>query len=276
MHTEKSQEELQKPYQHPSWVETKARAGQFGAPVFFDDEYEQQDEPFSSEKGKTETNPLEQEINQEKEQEEEKKEINLQNKADDDNKNETVESISIVNNSEPLPQPKEPIKKKIVQKPEKKIISTPTKKQNYSAPAVSKPPLTLAQLTQGFLNQRKQDSGTHSISMLGKQGLATDEQLKYERYLQKIGWCIQNSFEINRPRFPSLSQNTTFKIFFAIARSGNLQQLAIHQSSGNMHVDQCVLFVFRDASTSFPPIPNYLPDDPLNIMYTFTIFVGPY
>lgn len=266
---EKNQEKSQKPYQHPCWVETKARPGNFGAPVFFDDEYEEQNEPLE-EKKQTNDNNFLQEI---KEKESQENIQNLPTPPSHENK-EIATNTSIIDPSPPLSQQKIYVSPK----KEKKIISPPKQyDKNYSPSTPSiKPSLTLAQLTQGFLHQRKQDSGTHSISMIGKQGLATDEQLKYERYLQKISWCIQNSFEINRSRFPSLSQTVTFKIFFAIARNGSVSQLALHQSSGNIHIDQCVLFVLREASTSFPPMPSYLPDDPLNIRYTFTIFVTPY
>lgn len=266
---QENQEKPEKQHKHPSWVETKARAGSFGAPVFFDDNHEE-DELTLEQKNHLAKDDFEEEILSKKEPLEKK---SIQDHNQFNSKKEASEKVTAIKNYAPPAQSKIMSPKKYVNKPISPVTHYNQDNRPLTAP---RPPLTLAQLTQGFLHQRKQDSGTHSISMLGKEGLATDEQLKYERYLQKISWCIQNSFEINRSRFPSLSQNVTFKIFFAIARNGNLQQLAIHQSSGSIHIDQCVLFVFRDASTSFPPMPNYLPDDPLNIMYTFSIIVTPY
>jgi hypothetical protein len=152
---------------------------------------------------------------------------------------------------------------------------TPSSSANRSSNAFSKapakenalkPPITLAQLTQGFLHHRKEQSGSYGISMLGmKRGIPSEEQMRYERYLQKLVWCLQNSFNINRYKQPAISSDVPVHVFFSLDRDGILQHLSIKKSSGNMYIDQFVLFIFQDASSSFPPVPSYLTDNPFSM-----------
>lgn len=131
---------------------------------------------------------------------------------------------------------------------------------------------TLAQLTQGFL-ESKDEGGRCSVKMIGnRKGMPTSEQMKYEMYLQKLGVCCQNSFAINQKRLPSYDSSiATVGIYLAINRDGTIKQLHVLKSSGDIHIDHFVLFVIRDASSSFPPVPRYLPDDPFAITYGITI-----
>jgi outer membrane biosynthesis protein TonB len=226
------------------WVETKARTGNFGAPVMFQDT----DEPEEPEQKKI-TPPEEKTI----------KEI-IPEKVTPE------KSVSFQELAQPaaIPSPKKTVPKSPIEKKQ-----SVRQKKPFSAP---KPPLSLAQLTQGFLNHIK-DEGTHAIHMLGKKnGTPSDEQIKYERYLQKISWCLQNSFNINRERFPaSATTENNVHIFLALNRDGSLNRCTVAKTSGNIHLDQFVLFNFNDASGSFPPVPQYLPHDPFTVTYTIMI-----
>jgi hypothetical protein len=309
------------PADRQEWAATQARAGNFGAPVFFE-ETKEDPEDSSSFAESTETESMQQapEI-AEKEIDtpasEQTEEINpetetIAEKIENEMVQTTMPSMGIIQHNSPVsvaaisplqsqaPKPTSSFaptspkgyeghgkasvsakattdtsadkQKKAPQSQTKQPQQNPfaqTPRTSSFAKATankSKPPITLAELTQGFLHQRKEQSGTYGISMMGmKRGIPSEEQMKYERYLQKLSWCIQNSFRINSHKQPAPANVTEPHIFFSLNRDGILQQLSIKKSSGNMYVDQYILSIFRDASTSFPPVPSYLTDDPFSI-----------
>lgn len=268
------EEELQRTVkkEEDQWAETKARAGNFGAPVFFKDEPAFAEAMADRPEPDTEDKP--EETQQEQSEQPETKAPELERSIDIPDPEEI---------STPLPQqkdttttqpprrtraPREKKEEPVQRQPQK---TAPQPAQRQPSPPNSKQLPTLAQLTQGFLHQTK-DEGTHTIHMLGKKsGRPTDEQMKYERYLQKLSWCLQNSFQINNNRFPSDHMETEAHIFLALDKDGRIKQLSLAKSSGSKLLDQFVLFIFRDASSSFPPVPHYLPRDPFTIMYTITL-----
>ena len=246
------------------WAETKARASNFGAPVLF------QDEPSYADPSETT-----------QEQPEDK-----HNEVDPDAiKEHTQEIIEEIIPEKVIPKEKnlslqEPVEnfrpkvaenKKLQQHPpaQARKNTRPPQQKKIAAP---KPPLSLAQLTQGFLNHVK-DEGKHAIHMLGKKtGVPSDEQIKYERYLQKLSWCLQNSFNINNNRFPpSATTDNTVYIMLALNKDGTMRHCNVAKTSGNPQLDQFTLFIFNDASTSFPPVPTYLPHDPFTITYVISL-----
>jgi outer membrane biosynthesis protein TonB len=250
------------------WAETRARAGEFGAPVFFKDDPEEIeiDEPTPEQDlimQQESVTPIEEPIQEEK-IEHPVSEVTQQLPKDID-ATATIAAAEIIPKPEPKIIPKRSAPKRKAQPRKKTQLTTQATAHN-----VPKPPITLAQLAQGFLEQRKELAGNYGISMLGmKQGMPSDEQMKYERYLQKLSWCIQNSISIHRDKQPPLTEQPIVRIFFSLDRDGSLKQLYIKKSSGNLYVDQFILFIFRDASSSFPPIPKYLTDDPFSMMCTF-------
>lgn len=284
------------------WVETRARAGNFGAPVLFEDVPENTSQEDLSEQALNEETldlaeshlietttkepehikspELEENITntqedvpeiqslqkEEKITETEQLPLNMVNKA--------IETNNVVFNAATQPQPPVTAQKATPRRTPQPQLSPPkkpsprpstaqTKPDAFSNP---KPPITLAQLTQGFLHHRKEQSGSYGISMLGiKRGIPSEEQMRYERYLQKLVWCLQNSFNINRYKQPAISSDAPVHVFFSLNRDGILQHLSIKKSSGNMYIDQFVLFIFQDASSSFPPVPSYLTDNPFSM-----------
>ncbi|HEV2916184.1 MAG TPA: hypothetical protein VGW78_00395, partial [Candidatus Babeliales bacterium] len=221
--------------QRDEWVETKAHASNFGTPIFFQDEPEFPQSELNQNLIE-ETNKPEQhtELEQLNPQEEQIKEITEIQKPIEEKKEDPKTEIKLEN--------KLPAKKTSPQKlPQPKFqsrISQPVK-----AP---KPPLTLSQLTQGFLNHVK-DEGKHAIHMLGKKsGTPSDEQIKYERYLQKLSWCLQNSFNIHNDRFPpSASMDDTVQVLLALNKDGSLKHCHVSKTSGNRELDHFTLFIFN-------------------------------
>lgn len=128
--------------------------------------------------------------------------------------------------------------------------------------------LTFAQLAQGFVKHVEQSAAIQVES--SKTGVANVEQLKHLNYIKKIIDCIENSFIINTAHIPA---NKTLKsiayVQLAVNKDGSIHTLTIAQSSGNTEVDRFLLYVFKDASSSFPPIPTSLQQNP----YRFPLFV---
>jgi hypothetical protein len=249
--------------QHNEWVETKARAGNFGTPVFFQDEFESAvaeamaDRPETIE-NKPENTPEKQETIEES--------YFAESKVYPERVEGKDKPTFIATKTEVKPTPQKTIPQ---QKKSQPSFAKATAGRPLSAP---KPPLTLAQLSQGFLNHVK-DEGKHAIHMLGKKsGTPSDEQIKYERYLQKLSWCLQNSFNIHNDRFPpSANMKDNAHVLLALNKDGSLKHCHVSKTSGDRNLDHFITFIFNDASTSFPPVPQYLPHDPFAITYIIMV-----
>lgn len=157
----------------------------------------------------------------------------------------------------------------------KKELPTPNTKEIKK---IKQQTLTLADLVQGFLSQNQlpdsdRDSdangGMHVLKVkTGKHGHASEKQLMHELYYKKIIACIGNSFKIHRHKAPQTDQSHRAAIQLAIKRDGSLYSLQLLQSSGNRAIDDFALFILKDASLSFPPVPKFFDTD----VYTFIPF----
>ena len=246
------------------WAARKARANQFGAPVIFKDEPEE-----TIQEQINQTDPTDQDV-PETEQ--------LIQATKQEESNQSQES--------PLPEKQEKLQKTAVQRiknianklttditPPKQLKQQPAQPTKQPRPpSPQQKPLTLAQLTKGFLEHIK-DEGKDRITTIGQEGgTPTAEQLKHERYIEKLSWCLQNSFKINRDKFPVTEPvKTAVKVYLALNQNGTVKELGIVESSGNRLLDQFTQYIFRDASSSFPPVPQYLPHNPYKIIYIIEI-----
>jgi len=270
------------------WVATKARAGNFGAPVFFQDEPEQQEAPSQQhhqqqeqEQPHSEQTPAQNSFVVEEdfsdtqtitEQEESQQELdpNFVNTPLETSRFEAKTETVLQEQTQPqtIPGIKKTTAGKKTTRSKKRSRQNNQTSTHMTGP---KPPLTLAQLAQGFLHHAH-EGGNYGVSILSdRSGLPSEQQLKYERYLQKLGWCLQNSYNINSNRCPAISHDMVTHVFLALNRDGIIQNLNLVKSSGNIHVDQFILMVFREASGAFPPVPNYLPDNPFALTYVISI-----
>jgi len=250
--TQQAEEELKRTVQtNEPWAETKAQAGNFGAPVFFKDK---PTEPTTETTSQPETPTIDT--------------SSIENHID------IPEPEDIIDQAAPHQEKTTIQRSKRIRQPRQKRepLQQQQQQKTISQPSHPKQIPTLAQLTQGFLYQANNE-GSHAIHMLGKKNsIPTDEQIKYERYLQKLNWCLQNSFNIHNDRYPSShSSETTAQIYLALDKNGTIKHLNLVKSSGSRALDQFVLFIFRDTSSSFPPVPDYLPHDPFAITYTIML-----
>ena len=127
--------------------------------------------------------------------------------------------------------------------------------------------LTLAQLAQGFSEQLQQaDMAVRS----DRGGVASIDQIKHISYCQKIIGCLVNSYKINNSNCPTKILKNRARIHLALNKNGSIHQLTVQQSSGDPGIDQFLVHMFKDAATSFPPVPEALHADPYHLP-TFTI-----
>ena len=131
----------------------------------------------------------------------------------------------------------------------------------------------LANITKGYLQQLHEE-GENLIKTLGgdPNKKPTAEQLKYERYLAKIQWCLQNAHSINQDKCQLQEPiNSAMRIYFVVNREGKMTGFKIVQSSGKAYVDQYISSLFTYASSSFPPLPAYVKEDHLPLTYTVMV-----
>ena len=131
----------------------------------------------------------------------------------------------------------------------------------------------LASMTRGYLEQLKQE-GENLIKTIGcdPNKMPSAEQLKYERYLAKIQWCLQNAHNINRDKCQMHGPiEATMRVYFTLDRKGKMADLKIMQSSGDPFVDRYIQSLFEQASSSFPPVPAYIKEDPYQLLYTVMV-----
>lgn len=131
----------------------------------------------------------------------------------------------------------------------------------------------LASITRGYLEQL-QHEGENLIKTIGGDPtkMPSAEQLKYERYLAKIQWCLQNAHNINRDKCQMHQPiEATMRVYFTLDRTGKMADLKIMQSSGDPFVDRYIRTLFEQASSSFPPLPAYIKEDPYQLLYTVMV-----
>jgi len=246
------------------WAARKARAQPFGAPVIFRDEPEEEtQEPVDQTEAADQQPPATQQLAQatKEEQTEQTQKSSILEKQEKLEKT-VMQRVKKIADKLTKQQAPRPVKQKITQQmPQPRPSSPPQKK-----------PLTLAKLTKGFLEHIK-DEGKDRITTLGQEGQTpTAEQLKHERYIEKLSWCLQNSFKINREKFPLTDPvKTTVRVYLALNQNGTVKELGVVESSGNKLLDQFTQYIFQDASSSFPPVPHYLPHNPYKIIYIIEI-----
>lgn len=115
------------------------------------------------------------------------------------------------------------------------------------------PTLTLAQLTQGFMQHLQESPMTVRSN---NNGQASMEQLQQMHYMQKVIACIVNSYKIHNNSSMRGYSMQQARVQLAINRDGSIHTLQLVQSSGNLTVDQFLLTMFQDAGSSFPPLPS--------------------
>lgn len=133
------------------------------------------------------------------------------------------------------------------------------------------PPMTIAHLLQGFLEQK--GIGTDSgLRHKGNNKQAPDEQIKYERYVQKIHWSIQNTFKIykNRLTLPH-AVRAIMQFYIDFQDNGFVKGVQLLKPSGSAHLDQFMLSLIQDAIKSFPPFPRFLDAKLIPKVYTLHI-----
>ncbi|GEM_PF-5987646 len=271
------------------WVNRKAAPSQFGAPVVFYDEPEQAEAMCDEQAEDTlhEIDSLEQDVPKHVENEATNPQEYAQGVSNDASHQETSQDQSIDQQAmeaskKDSEQPgNTPIAVDAVEQDMKKTPNSEQARQEQHAPspklmrqdrvkskkapiqqgaAQQRNKVTLAQLAQGFLQYAQQEEGGDALLEVrgGRDGVPTDEQLKHERYWQKIAWCMQREF-----RTLSIAQHEMPSIPFEIGwnmllnRDGSIYHLELLISSGNGAFDERYARTIHAASTAFPPVPSF-------------------
>jgi outer membrane biosynthesis protein TonB len=136
-----------------------------------------------------------------------------------------------------------------------------------SSPTPAKQTPTLAELAQGFVKHLQQaDMAVRS----DHKGVASIDQIKHLNYCQKIIGCVVNSYKIHNHTAPKKALAHRARIYLALNRNGSIARLTLQESSGDVSIDRFLLDMFQDASSSFPPVPTALQENPYTLP-TFSI-----
>jgi TonB family protein len=123
--------------------------------------------------------------------------------------------------------------------------------------------ITLADITQGFLEQWK-NKGPNLVRMHGNDNAApTEEQIRYERYAARILWCLQNAWNIKLSELPRhVAVESELQICMVIDKNGKLENVSVMRSCGHSEVDRFIVGTIQYASSSFPPLPGFIKEVP--------------
>ncbi|MCL4229198.1 TonB C-terminal domain-containing protein [Candidatus Dependentiae bacterium] len=277
------------------WVNRKAAPSQFGAPVVFYDEPEQAES--MCEELVEGADPLAQNVQHDVNHEEADRQELAQDLSDDVKHQEVTQQQS--GDQQVVETPKRDSEQPgditaVVEVAEQNIQKTsnteqsrqeqrtpPTKlmRQNkikskkvpvQQGSAKQKNGLTLAQLAQGFLQYAQQEEGGDALLEVrgGRDGVPTDEQLKHERYQQKIAWLLQRELQM-KPFVASEFPEPPFVVGWELLlnRDGSIHELVLLASSGNPVFDEKYAKIIWAASSSFPPVPHFFKDDVYSICF---------
>jgi hypothetical protein len=188
------------------------------------------------------------------EQEESPQQQPAQEESQTQTENGVQNITALVRDSVLLPEKKAPAKK-----------ATATKKKEAQK--------ILASMANNYLEQLCNE-GNNLIKTIGgnPDALPTKDQLLYERYLAKLHWCLNNAQAILQdPSAFKEAIHATMKIQFLLDREGKMSAFTIHQSSGSVIADAYIKELFTYASSSFPPLPSFIKQNPLPLFYTVLI-----
>ena len=166
------------------------------------------------------------------------------------------------------------LKKPVEEAPPEEKKEEPLQEQRHpitqitDTPTPSRQTPSFAQLAQGFVEHLQQADMTVQSN---RSGTASIDQIKHINYCQKIIGCVVNSYKISNHTAPHkgiLAQRA--RLHLALNSNGTIASLTLQQSSGDNSVDRFLLDMFKDASSSFPPIPAAIKENPYHLP-TFSI-----
>lgn len=161
-------------------------------------------------------------------------------------------------------------------------LSQQTKATKAAPPAQAqqkKSSLTLAQLTSGFIAHMANKPGDSAVSINGdKNKKPTAEQLIFERYQEKTYHCLLQSNNRYNNRYPDIAKYQTLELQILVTYHANglAQNISLLSSSGHKEFDDYCMFIFKDASTSFPPVPPSFLKAHNSYSIPFTILSSPH
>jgi hypothetical protein len=131
--------------------------------------------------------------------------------------------------------------------------------EKLQAPAQKK--LSLADIGkkyQEYLHEERVSNAKNigGVTILGNDDLvATGDQIKHARFMEKLGAQVQKAWSRNRHLMHNPGE---FTAHYAVVlnKNGSIRTFKLLKSCGNKEVDDFIVKVYYDASSSFPPIPE--------------------
>lgn len=265
---QKKESETLKEEKKEEWASLRPQASSFGAPVIMYDEPDDADLPQIEDAQQADDpdyheQATDKDTSQEPETVEEKPvtQTPTEKQAPDSlstSIEQLIEKISpehqtVTQNTPPeSPKPtRQPVRKKRVRRRKRPQRGQPGKN------------ITLADITQGFLEQWK-NKGPNLVRMYGNDNAApTEEQIRYERYAARILWCLQNAWNIKLSELPRhVAVESDLQICMVINKQGKLDTVTVMRSCGHTEVDKFIVGTIHYASSSFPPLPGFIKEVP--------------
>lgn len=168
----------------------------------------------------------------------------------------------------------------ILKKIERTVTQNSTPGQDTES---GEPKVSLADITQGFMKKMGEQSSHYVNALSNNQGRPTDEQIKIERYISKILKAYGDAEKIHYNKIIEIIKNNkSYKenvalsyVGFGLNRNGQLTKLFIEKSCGIKELDDMLMYIFKQASSSFPPIPSYIKINPFEFCIVFTLHLKP-
>lgn len=157
-------------------------------------------------------------------------------------------------------------KEHAAQKPvvQKKALPRPAPRK------VAKSPVSFADLSRLMLKSMSHEVDAQ-VAIEGANRTPTEKDLQYSRYVEKINKCYYAILNSKRHAMPPLpAYQNSMGITLYITKQGHLEGLKVTSSSGSATVDEFISGVFKEASMSFPPLPDFFKSE--NFVMPYKVF----
>jgi|GEM_PF-2949437 len=264
---EQLHQKIQKIDPHTPWVNVPAQTPSQGAPVILvhDDEPTNNTSSDDTHTADTKTQATIQ-VDDQKIKKTVETEVEIPENMQEISRDLTVPATTKISHHEQLPYDPDYVPSSLFNSP------SPRQRRN-TTPTSDRSKVTLATLAKNFNKHHTQEPSTIirtgtislSISMIGdptNNAKISEHQLKEGRYLEKVAACIENSCRIHARECPMRRPTSWPRIAITLEKNGSLSDMFVAQSSGDIAMDKFIMYIMKEASTSFPPIPAFLGDKP--------------
>jgi TonB family protein len=147
----------------------------------------------------------------------------------------------------------------------RKAVSDHTSVQDTKAPpaAPRKKQIDLATIASDFKSHGPATTRYTGPSMIGSDtAKLTQQQLRESQFSGKIIKTILASWRAHTAECPATApRKISMRLMLIIQKNGSVTDVTLLQSTGNKAVDDYIIHIMKDTSTSMPPLPGWLNSD---------------